>query len=381
MSNARIQISMWILIVICAMIIAVAATGAFVPPIAISLLACGVLGIVLAFLMRGMYVRKNEHARALRDADRDALLERQIESVESVDVEGSSGLALAALVAAVAAIFSVGSYFAFHWGVAAVALFLWPFSVLLVLTALPFVGKPVITITSSGIETPAHGKFTWKEIDGIDLSRVPSRSESPPFVLYFLVPTLPNHVATMHVATRILWRLLRFEKSQNILRVRLANTSESPQIVRQLCVALWTKNTGKKSHWYASMSRDELNRVRADEQRLAMLERAGQLAGSDPNEAAKILDEFERMRNANLTPEQITANEQRRIAFQETAKRHGIAEGLRALAKHGEERKRQMDAMVEQAKERAHLTQRRIGWVIWIGFAAFAVGYLWLAAH
>lgn len=109
--------------------------------------------------------------------------------------------------------------------------FLW-LSTVLVLTLIPRIGKPALTLTRSGLDLPGFGLIPWDAIR--NLSMEPLRSTYGPvgYMLNLEVPSLPDRSAEMHPATRLLYGLIALGRRRTLISIRLVRTSvPAPQVL------------------------------------------------------------------------------------------------------------------------------------------------------
>lgn len=108
--------------------------------------------------------------------------------------------------------------------------FIW-LSTVLLLTLIPRIGKPVLTLARFGLELPGFGIIPWGAIRNLSLEPLRSAHGSVGYMLNLEVPSLPDRIADMHAATRLLYRLIAFGRRRTLISVRLVRTSmPAPQV-------------------------------------------------------------------------------------------------------------------------------------------------------
>lgn len=109
--------------------------------------------------------------------------------------------------------------------------FLW-LSTVLFLTLIPRIGKPALTLTRSGLDLPGFGLIPWDAIRELSMEPLRSTYGTVGYMLNLEVPSLPDRIAEMHPATRLLYRLIAFGRRRTLISIRLVRTSvPAPQIL------------------------------------------------------------------------------------------------------------------------------------------------------
>jgi hypothetical protein len=375
MTPAKVYTTFVVGVLLSALTIVAALTGALGRGGSLALLLGGVLGIAVAFVWRERATARAEEAQVQRDLARFPEVERQVQSGQPVEIAGSWDIGLLLVMLIIAGLVTLWAVSEPAWQVIAAAAFVWALALLSVLSVAPLLGKPILRIAHDGIETPAYGKLLWSEIDGIDLGRIRHKGQSVSYRLHLLVPKLAERQEQMHPATRLQRKLFPMPPAE--LRLRLATTSESPHLILRLCQAIWTLRTGRKAVWRTSMSAEMLADVRDGERQLAELERAGALAESDPAAAMEVLDRLEKERRPPANPRVARELAKAEAEMQELVAKHGAIEAMRLQRQPLDERRRQL--------HESALAARRTHWLTWV-VAAIAALYLvvqiaWLVVH
>jgi hypothetical protein len=272
-----------------------AASGRFDAPIIAILLAGGASGIVLAFVWRLRAQRKADALQAQRVEARIVELKRELEMLGTpIPIKGASGLWFVALLATVAAVTCHLAWIEPSTGKVVASIFLILLTSMMALVIWPMIGQPVLTIRREGLHTPSYGLIAWAQIEGMHLREIKHKGATVNHFLDLLVPDLVAHRTQFHAATRILHQLIRLGRSRRLVQIRLAGTTEPPQVIYRLCRGLWTARTGKDTFWYAGISEKHFDDLRKGKERLAALEKVGETIAKDPALAMKMLDEMEK---------------------------------------------------------------------------------------
>jgi len=365
MSTAKIQAVFWLAVLLCALLIVTAATGALDRNASLVVLLGGVLGLPIAFVVRSRLAVRAREAQARRDAVRVPELECHVQSGLPMEIAGSSGIGLLLVLLVIAILCTLWAMGKPEWGVIAMAVFFWTLVLACAFAVAPLLGKPILRIAHDGVESPAYGKLPWSEIDGIDLSEIRIKGQTVGHVLHLLVPQLAERQQAMHPTARLLWKLL--QRGRPEVRVRLAATSESPHVIFRLCQSLHMRRTGRKLLWNSSMSARMLAELRHGEQQLAELERAGGLAESDPAAAMAILDKLDKERRPPSNPKVARELAEAEAEMKALVAEHGQSGALRLQGQRMEERRRKFEESLWAA--------RRTHWLTWV-VAAIAALYL-----
>lgn len=171
-------------------------------------------------------------------------------------VKGASNLWIALLVLAMGgmAVYSETDwiYRVVAWGIAI------PSGILVLLMAIPQIGKPAITLTRSGFKTATSPDIPWRLVDGVHYSeRLLSSNDSeaaPVGTLTFSVPTLSQEATRFSLLLRLLHGLPG-QRSRARIIVTLRKTSEPPSAVGRLAEHLWMQSTGRTNDWNPNMSK------------------------------------------------------------------------------------------------------------------------------
>jgi hypothetical protein len=231
----------------------------------------------------------------------------------------------------------------------------------------PFVGKPALTISREGLDTPAFGFLRWNEIDSIGLQRHTHKGMTS-YSLDLLVPTLNEREDLMHPLIRAARRMFPFSRRKFAV-IRLKSPSLPAQVIHELCLDLWMKRTGKpKRTWVAALTDGHIEESRRGEEQLAMLKRAGEVAERDPAEAMKILDEYKRSGAASTR-----SPGKRRLGRRAAELQQAFMAELQTIDPRDDEaRKQALDRYVK-----AQLRTTRTTWVVTIVvIVALVVGVL-----
>lgn len=132
-----------------------------------------------------------------------------------------------------------------------------PFGILMLLLAVPRVGKPVIVLTRSGFRTATSRDIPWRMVDGVDYRErtlSPNDSGAAPIgILTFSIPTLAQEIKRFSLVFRLLHGL-RGQRMRASTIITLSKTSEPPSAVGRLAEHLWTQSTGRINDWNPHMS-------------------------------------------------------------------------------------------------------------------------------
>jgi len=129
--------------------------------------------------------------------------------------------------------------------------FLLFFGLLLILLALPQVGKPILILSDAGFKTPAFGFIPWSAVQGIDMQEREHRGIKFSPLLIFNVPNLQSFEGQFH---RI-YRLWNFKK---IISLTLRHSDIKPDVILSAARRLWSERTGL-DHYWSSYSSYEVN--------------------------------------------------------------------------------------------------------------------------
>ena len=221
----------------------VAALAASSTPVRAVLASVGILGSIVVYTWSRQVGARAILEKQERDQARFEELRREFDVLGTpLEVKGSTGLSLSLFLTVSAA----GTVY-FAWTQQTIeaivlACMMVPIAFFLTLATLPLIGKPVITIRRDGIGTSAYGFLFWHEIDHISLQALNSKGPPVPHLLRFNVPALQERISRGHPVMRLLLRL-RPRAQRTLVLLRLTSTSESPQVIYDLCLHLWSKVT------------------------------------------------------------------------------------------------------------------------------------------
>lgn len=154
------------------------------------------------------------------------------------------------------------------------------FGLMLFIGTLPTLGKPKISITRLGFQTPLTPFVPWKEVQGIDLEQHTHRGRLMFHRVQFLLPSLPLEIARFALFHRLI-HLFRTKAGKQQLHVVLRNPSEHPKVVYRLMRHLWTQSTGRSHVWMPSMPETFNAALRQLDEATAQLQKDA-LAGLPP---------------------------------------------------------------------------------------------------
>jgi len=119
------------------------------------------------------------------------------------------------------------------------------------LMALPRMGKPILTLSEKGFNTPEFGLIPWSAVQGIDKTVPTARGIKMSPVLIFYVPDLKKYKDQFHGIRRQLHPKKR-------IHITLRRSDVTPEIVLSVSRRLWTKLTGRDHFWNPYVP-DEVN--------------------------------------------------------------------------------------------------------------------------
>jgi hypothetical protein len=256
-----------------------------------------VLGAGLLTVVTTLWYRRAmpaaEAREEARQAEQLATLKQQLTLTrEPILVQASSGILFLTLLVAVL-IYCAGAAFvspsAFSIGVLVFILFV---TAGLALIYVPRIGKPALTIRPEGLEIPVVGLFRWDEIESIGLRSYTSKGATT-HSLDLYVPQLRVREDRLHPLLKLARRAL-LRGGGNFVVIHLLRPSLPATLVHTLCHDLWKERTGKSRTWSSVLSAEDIEEMRRGDQHLAMLERIGEMAETDPAEAMQRLDDLKK---------------------------------------------------------------------------------------
>ncbi len=251
--------------------------------------ACAVLVVVILWYRRVMPAAeaREEEERAAQVA---ALKQQVALAGQPVEVRASTGMPLLVLMLSIAA---ATGYAAFTTpGLESKAMFAAAIvlAVFVACFSIPALGKPALVIQRDGLSTAVMGAFGWEEIESIGL-RSQSNNGATSHSLHIGVPRLHERESSLSFLSRMRTRMTRGAE-RNFVVVLLTFPSHPATVVHALCHALWKERTGRTSLATSAPSQALIEMKRCADEQFAALERAGELAKTDPEEAMKLLDEL-----------------------------------------------------------------------------------------
>ena len=149
-----------------------------------------------------------------------------------------------------------------RWDILALCAFMLCLGVPLLAQQIPFIGKPLVELTTQGIKTPLYGMISWSDIEGIHLHITSSqRGEFYTLILKTNERLKKDH---FHWASKRIFSLFfhpRFS-SREMIYVRLPSSREPPKAIEAVARFLWTQATGLSHHWSPVMRSEEINQLR-----------------------------------------------------------------------------------------------------------------------
>lgn len=156
----------------------------------------------------------------------------------------------AGLIAYQMIILDVGGFSRILWALIGGILLLGGFQILFI--ALCAYGKPVIVLSTGGMETPLFGFTPWSFIEGICIQVIRIRSAES-LQLELLVPNFRQLSGRFSWPTRWVYRV-RPRSWMPVLIIPLYQTSEAPQVIYRTARWLWTESTGLSHDWNSLFS-------------------------------------------------------------------------------------------------------------------------------
>lgn len=214
-------------------------------------IACFFAGLI------GLYIAANAHEKrvAIRQAALDGeLIESMLVKVRAgQDVTITSyrfiyyGLSLILLGSSLT-VFRVGTIGAIVLG----SIFFLLFS-LVSLDVLKTMSGPALTVSYAGFACGIGCQIPWADVEGVYLEKVTYRGMVG-HRLHFRIPRLVNRIPEMNWAACIYYRIVLKYLRGSRLTIDMDHPNESPQLVRDLVLALWGNKTGRKYLWHPGMS-------------------------------------------------------------------------------------------------------------------------------
>jgi hypothetical protein len=265
----------------------------------IATIVVGIAGVAVAYRFS---VGRKKHQKVVYDTTTQFRYELLVAQAQDpgfrLEVQGASGLWIALpLILAGTAFFGLGLEKHSVPGMMAgsvVGMALGVVFFLLGLTglakAIPALGKPKLTLTAAGLQTPGLPFVAWEEVDGLSLRENRHRGRLISYSLTFLVPALASQMAAAAPVERWFWAL-RGQARRNHLHVMLGASNEPPEAVYQLGRHLWSTRTGKTHAWHADLPAKVNAAMRGLDADMKKLERLHEAA---PTEVAKLQESIAR---------------------------------------------------------------------------------------
>lgn len=224
----------------------------------ISVICAGIGGLLLAYFTNRRYEKRSE-AERINDVERNYAEHCRLARVSNYrfTVRGSSGaiMALLVMVPALATIYIFSN--PPHWGFISGGAFFAGIGLLILLQALPVVGKPLLVLTREGFESAAFGQIPWSAVEGIHLEVVRHKGRVVANIMMFRVPDVALRYKVFHPLTRLMHRI-RLGQKPGRIHVQLRGSGDDPELVLRVAKFLWTKRTGRNYLWNPAFS-DEFN--------------------------------------------------------------------------------------------------------------------------
>ena len=219
-------------------------------------LAGSATGLMLAYLIDK---RVEQQAEARRDEKLDADIQTHLAKMQhagyAFSVRGSSGLAGALLLAGLGIMFLVAAPHETINPANAIGLGILIFAFPAGLQGLLLSGRPLITVTRQGFQTPIVGAIPWNAVLGIDVMEAIVGKDVPHHILRLYVPTLRNYFAAFPAVARMLY-FLQFWRSKTIVTIRLQYPDQDPELVERVARELWFASTGRDYLWDPDANED-----------------------------------------------------------------------------------------------------------------------------
>jgi hypothetical protein len=158
------------------------------------------------------------------------------------------------------------------------------------LLALPFLGKPILSIARDGLSTSDMGFLKWDEIESVGLCTYTTRG-GPSYMLCVYVPGLSERERQLSPLLRFRRRMLRGAQ-RDVQMIPLSFSANPPPVIHGLCYALWNERTGRTSMATAAPSKELLDLQRRADEQVEALKRIETTVEHDPAEAMKLLEEL-----------------------------------------------------------------------------------------
>jgi hypothetical protein len=266
----------------------------------ITTIVVGIAGVALAYRYSA---RRKERQKVSYDTAAQARYEQLVTQAQDpafrLEIQGASGLGIfLPLILGGVAFGGLGVEKHSVFGIAlGVVLFL--LGLAGSIKVLPALGKPKLTLTATGLQTPGLPFVAWEEVEGLSLRENRHRGRLVAYSLIFLVPSLSSHMATAAPVERWFWAL-RGQARRSHLHVMLGASSEPPEAVYQLARNLWSARTGKTHGWHADLPEKVNAAMRGLDVDMKKLERLHEMA---PGEVAKLQESI--ARNSRTTTHEL----------------------------------------------------------------------------
>ena len=190
------------------------------------------------------------------EAQRLVELSKSSAKREVVEVSGSTGLAIALIALSIGGVIiylfiPFPNFWAMAGGAGMVAI-----GCLLLLQALPSLGKPVLALSREGFKTPLTPLVPWAAVDGIHLRHYVMR-HGEIYQLVFLIEALPKILGAFGLFHRIT-HMFRSKARRKQFEVRLTDKSQSPEFIEKVARSYWKARTGNDYGWNPAFT-DEMN--------------------------------------------------------------------------------------------------------------------------
>ncbi len=124
------------------------------------------------------------------------------------------------------------------------------------IVAIPKTGRPALVLSSSGFETPEYGFIPWVEVDGIHLLPIMDLDELVRYDIIFHVPGLVRYRHQFRYYQALLFPISS-KSCKKSIRVNLLESSEQPNVIRNIAEDLLKKSSGRDYVWDATLSEKE----------------------------------------------------------------------------------------------------------------------------
>ena len=252
--------------------------------------------IALLYWFDRDYDKKVKARKDAEDEKRLSDLSRRKGQKDVLEVSGSSHLALALSATAMGALV-IYLFIPFPNAIyISVGILMLAMGCLVLLGAIPAVGKPIITISGAGFKTPLTPLLTWDLVNGIHLQKITMR-HGIVYRLVFRIETLQQLMPGFGMFHRLLYRF-RSQAGKAMFHVALKETAETPDFIYKLARQYWTAKTGRTHDWNPDWS-EEMNRSMKDmdelDREFKEMKKSGALMPPDPAAFSKFSERLARI--------------------------------------------------------------------------------------